>query len=141
MTMQEMLQSNIDYYSADPVQRRCTGKINCINICFYSPKRAGKEGKSEGCGIGRHLSPDTQEIMDGNDPDRSVAIKDIIRSYNKKSLPEWMQNMSTFFLSVIQDLHDDDKNWMSNGLSDLGKSQVDNIVMTFGLQPITLKYV
>lgn len=129
MTKEQLLQSTIDYYGVDPENRRCFKDGNCK----YSPKTAGKQGLSEGCAIGRHLSPKVQKAFD-NFSGNSYSIIDIMaKEEMKKLLPEWMQEMPVGFLSSVQVLHDKSSSWGAKGLSNVGKQRVNRIIEEYKL--------
>lgn len=130
MTMQELLDNTIRYYSED-INRRCRGEGRG---CYYSPTKINKEGISEGCAIGRHLSPEVQLKFD-NAVD--VGSQSITTLYNTPQyfnlLPEWMKKMPVKFLGKIQRLHDNSQFWNEKGLTDKGLSYVDGIKAEFDL--------
>lgn len=111
MNKKEFLQSTIDYYSAD-INRRCKTRNG---ICTYSPEAAGKVGISEGCAIGRMMTPENKLLADFE------CGKPILSIYNRleqnKMLPDWMLEFEPEFLSNIQSLHDQDCYWNFNGIS------------------------
>lgn len=132
MTKEQFLQSTIDYYSVDPYNRRC----HRDHGCKYSPENAGKEGKSEGCAIGRHLTPEVQKKLD----ESQGIISDIITYKSlKQLLPEWMQEMDPDFLDQVQLLHDTSSSWEPNGLSERGKERVNTIINKFNLSMLLFK--
>lgn len=127
MTKEQFLQDTIDYYSVDPENRRCINGTTCA----YSPANANKEGKSEGCAIGRHLSPEVQTKFDKgiNCTPLNLTIFAIMNNQEaRKLLPEWMQKMDASFLSDVQCLHDINTYWDSNALSNKGKERVNTII-------------
>jgi hypothetical protein len=134
MTQEELLQSTIDYYSVDPMSRRCATETNG---CYYSPKRASKP-TSEGCAIGRHLTEENKEeldriVLNGFTSGEISAVLGFLNA--RKLLPDWMQLMDPLFLRSIQLLHDNGRNWLLNGLSPEGKSSIYNIISVFDLDP------
>lgn len=112
-----VLQDTIQYYSQDPEGRRCKNN----DWCFYSPKTVGKEETSEGCAIGRLLSPKLQEELDKNY--KGSGMKDSIFSI----LPQEIQDLGQDFLWRLQSLHDIDDNWNSEGLTKKGERRVKQI--------------
>lgn len=110
----------LEYYTADPYKR-------CVNntSCSYSPKRASKEGISEGCLIGRHLDSETQEKADDVKYDSDIRS---ILEYNPDFIPLWMQDLGKIFLCDCQTFHDADKNWHPFGLSNTGKEALKRII-------------
>lgn len=132
MTEQELLQSTIDYYSVDPKNRRCSDDTQ--RICNYYPGNTGKIKLSEGCAIGRHLSEKIQRELDSL---KYPGISVILTTDKKLLLPEWMQNMDSWFLTDIQNLHDDKYNWEDIGLSEKGRQMVEGIIKKYNLQLVT----
>src|SRR5687768_8359822 len=134
MTPQELLQSTVDYYSVDPKTRRC---IDATGDCTYSPKTTGRP-ESEGCAIGRHLSPEIQEYFDSIS--HSVTIHEIFKKPKlKEKLPDWMQQMDATFLRGVQSLHDDNLFWVSDGgLTNAGVEYIRHLQFRFGLEHINI---
>ena len=124
----QLLNETIAYYSENPTERRCVAKSGG---CFYSPKSAGKPN-SEGCAIGRLLSPNKKEQLDNEDSaDTSV---DFMFDY----LPKKVQSHGKQFLSALQQLHDGGednglKYWSEKGLTEDGLKKVQEIKDLFNL--------
>ena len=121
----EFLEDTIKYYSEDN-NRRCTKGQRC----YYSPIKAGKEGISEGCAIGRFLDKNTQHLFDSQ-AENSINY---LLSENEEYillLPEWMRTFDFQFLRAVQKLHDDMGCWVENGLSDYGLEGVQFIKDTY----------
>lgn len=122
MTMQELLDDTIAYYSVPG--RRC---VIVFDNAKYSPINANRP-KSEGCAIGRHA--ETEEIrqeLDSLDYSSIKAIKEnCIEEFNL--LPDWLTSMPIDFLQKIQNLHDFGSYWSKEGgLTEEGKQYVDTI--------------
>lgn len=113
MTKEEFLLDTVKYYSRD-TNRRCKK-----DRCYYSPNSADKEGISEGCAIGRHLSPELQRKLDSLE-DSGVAYEHIFQL-----LPSSLQELGQEFLADVQCFHDADRFW--NSKEDI-KNQMINIV-------------
>lgn len=124
MTPKQFLEDTIAYYSVNPQERRCK---NYRGMCSYSPRTVEKEGKSEGCAIGRHLSPEAQEQWDTYDDNDSVIGMKNRTELFASTAPEWMQTMNERFLRDVQRMHDVDGYWNENGLSAEGLEKVDLI--------------
>jgi hypothetical protein len=126
MTQEQLLKDTIDYYSVNPAKRRCAK----IGGCYYSPEKANKPS-SEGCAIGRHLTPEAKIAFD------DLASSDIVSIMNhddhKAMMPDWMQEMNPDFLNSIQNLHDGPRNWDINGLTGRGKEIVNDIITEYQL--------
>ena len=119
MTKEEFLLDTIKYYSENP-SFRCVTESKCA----YSPKTLGKDG--DGCAIGRWLDEELKLELD--EYKNSSVLSESV--YQK--LPEWIKSLGKSFLNSVQDLHDNDYHW-SNGLSDMGKTQVNFIIDTYDL--------
>lgn len=113
-----VLQDTIQYYSQDPIGRRCSDD----NSCSYSPKTLWKEATSEGCAVGRLLSPKLREELDRDFEGKSVRYKPLF-----ETLPKEIQELGEVFLSMLQSLHDGDTYWDSEGLSKVGEEEVQRI--------------
>jgi hypothetical protein len=98
---EEFLTDMLEYYSVDPIARRCK---NSAGKCVYSPISPG----SEGCAIGRHLPERLSAELDDKYrvSNNSVCNVEIFRQ-----LPKWMQELGMNFLGDMQALHDDDQSW------------------------------
>lgn len=114
MTKEEFLLDTVEYYSRD-TNRRCIK----YNGCYYSPSTAKKEGISEGCAIGRHLSPELQRKLD------SFENSGVEHDHIFQLLPSFLQKLDQEFLVDIQWFHDADKFWNSK---ESIKNQMINIV-------------
>lgn len=125
MTMEQFLLDTILYFSVNPKERRCTKPDS--TICSYQPHT----DKTQGCAIGRFIDTDTQKEWDKC----GYGIVTIIRDpYLNEKAPAWMKKFDSDFLYECQKLHDNEKNWDSGGLTDMGKRQVNYIVNRFNLK-------
>lgn len=113
-----VLQETVQYYSQDPEGRRCISD----RMCHYSPKTVGKEETSEGCAVGRLLSPELREELDENYRGTGVSTDILFQS-----LPEEVQELGQGFLSSLQSLHDTDEYWNSEGITEDGERMVERI--------------
>lgn len=118
-----LLLSTIEYFGVDSEHRRC---VSDNGGCFYSPERSKNSATTEGCAIGRLLTPDVQKAFDRS---RSSAINTVATDPRLKILmPKWLQNMPVDFLLDVQDLHDNKDYWDKFGLSLIGKGRVQYII-------------
>ena len=122
MTRLEFLEDTIKYYSED-TSRRCLDG----GFCLYSPINACNNN-SEGCAIGRHLTPKLQLLLDKTENNSSVGNGKVF-----KKLPKWMRELGQDFLSDMQELHDEEYNWDEGGLTELGKERVQEIKSEYNL--------
>ena len=106
-----LLEETIAYYSED-VTRRCTiGKG-----CRYSGESFNKP-HSDGCAIGRLLSPELRLILDTKHKgDSAIGVWD--------ALPKLIQRYGKKFLLDLQLLHDGHEYWNDKGLSERGEEIV-----------------
>lgn len=112
-----VLKDTVEYYSADPVGRRC----NIGSRCRYSPKSIMKPS-SEGCGIGRLVPPSKAEYYDMKYPSLGV-----LAIYEADDLPKYVRDLGIGFLIELQGLHDSIFNWNTEGLTPSGKLAVERI--------------
>ena len=133
MTQEQLLKDTINYYSANPAKRRCVNKK--LGACYYSPKRAYKP-LSEGCAIGRHLTPEAKIAFDdlaSSDSDMTTISAIMEVGANKAMMPSWMQKMNHEFLRRVQGLHDRSEYWDVQGLTGRGKEIVNDIITEYQL--------
>lgn len=127
MTQTELLLDALEYYTVDPVGRRCVSESES---CYYSPKSIGKEETSQGCLIGRLLNPDLAKLIDTKEEE--IGISTLIKK-GLYILPDFMNEDNIYFLSECQSLHDLNRYWEETGLSEDGKSKVSKIIDEYNL--------
>lgn len=125
MNQTELLLDALEYYTVDPVGRRCKDE----DACYYSPKSIGKEGISQGCIVGRLLPPELAEAIDAK---YTKGITSLWESEDFE-LPDFINKDSIQFLQLCQELHDGDTNWTEIGLSYRGKNKVISILDEYEL--------
>jgi hypothetical protein len=113
--MRKFLNETVKYYSED-VNRRC---VSDDGMCYYSPTSAGKKGKSEGCAIGRKMTPYQKGAAD-----RKIQPVDRLA---ENLIPVELKTMPMNFLFEVQTLHDRNEYWGDKGLSEEGKSRTAGI--------------
>ena len=124
---EDFLLDALDYYTAD-TNRRC---VSDSDGCYYNPTSAGKEGISEGCLIGRHLTKE-QQIQ----ADNTGGVLSIFNQQKANEiLPEWMHEFGELFLFHCQQLHDGPILWNDGGLTDEGRNRLSIIIKDFELDP------
>lgn len=114
----DFLNETLEYYTTD-VSRRCAKDGRCT----YDPIRIGHEN-SEGCAIGRHLTPEMKIYFDNN-----VGT---ISPHYLELLPPKLKELGVIFLRSIQMLHDEDRLWDKDGLNSFGVqylNYIQNIIM------------
>jgi hypothetical protein len=81
-----------------------------------------------GCAIGRHLTKELCIRLDnfGFSAVHDKAIFDL--------LPQELQALGIKFLSMVQDLHDNENNWDEKGLTTQGLEVANDIKKYFGLE-------
>lgn len=125
-TKEEFLLDALEYYTKDS-RRRCTSR----GACTYSPTNSAKNGISEGCIIGRHLSRKNQLLADNIGEDTN--IKHILETHSTL-IPLWIRNFGGDFLLDCQLLHDNSANWNSvSGLNSIGISSLKTIIREYNL--------
>lgn len=92
MNKLEFLQDTINYYWGKP-ERRCYDEK--LSQCFYGPI-----GESQGCAIGRHISPELQGELDEKHGGTNLNMEMF------EKLPDWMQKLGLQYLRAVQSLHD-----------------------------------
>lgn len=117
-----VLQDTIEYYSQDPIGRRCKNSEECC----YSPKTIDKEATSEGCAVGRLLPTELQELLD-----RDFEGTGVSNDHLFYALPQEIQDLGQLFLARLQFLHDLDEYWDSEGLTESGKEYARQIEENF----------
>lgn len=83
-----------------------------------------------GCAIGREISDKLAKELDNCSNGDGVAIHND-NQFNK--LPIRLKRMGQDFLYGLQLLHDNDINWDSNGLSDIGMKRAKKIAEKYKL--------
>ena len=80
-----------------------------------------------GCAVGRLIEDkELCKELDGWDDDTSVRM--VFDRFPKK-----IQKLDIHFLQKLQNLHDNKINWDVTGISKIGKQEVENIKVEFGL--------
>lgn len=127
MNQRELLVSTVQFYTS---KNRALSEGSCVYL---------KTENSPGCAIGRHLTPEVQQIFHKiQTEDCAGSIKSMFENTEtKKLLPDWMQEMNADFLQRIQQLHDSLECWDIEGISSLGKQEALYICNTFALEPLT----
>lgn len=110
------LNETIAFYSEDVTKRAVTGVG-----CFY---RMGEKGEKR-CAIGRHI-PDERygPYLEGCSVSSAII---------QRVLPAEITALGVNFLSQMQSLHDNDRYWDSDGLSEDGLGKRRAIEEIFGL--------
>lgn len=122
MTREEFLLDTLEYYSQDP-SRRCFHTET--RICYYSPVNADNPN-SEGCAIGRWLSPDLQLKLD-NESYPGINTDDVF-----EQLPDNLQQLGQSFLSSVQSLHDGNS-WCQGGVINSNIYNLKRIIQNYEL--------
>lgn len=117
-----VLQDTIQYYTQDPIGRRCKNSEECC----YSPKTVDKEATSEGCAVGRLLPTELQEFLDEEYTGHTISYNPLF-----EILPQEIQDLGQLFLGRLQYLHDSDEYWDSQGLTEEGKEYLRQIEENF----------
>lgn len=126
MTKNEFFLDMLQYYAVDPLTRRCIDN----GYCTYSPVTSNKVGQSEGCAIGRKLTPDNALTLDKIQ--KGFGVNSVM-AREPELLPEWMKDLGSRFLGDVQNFHDISTNWQAIGLSEKGKIKVRSMVSLYDL--------
>ena len=118
-----LLNETVTYYSENPTERRCT---SIGGSCYYSPEKANKP-KSEGCAIGRLLTPELKAELD-----EQIVINTTVGGV-WDSLPKEIQVYGMDFLGELQSLHDVSVYWDDKGITKDGLGKVERIKSNFNL--------
>lgn len=86
---------------------------------------------TEGCAIGRHLPKELCIRFDSDPNDQCVYSPNIFNE-----LPDWMKELTSSFLSAIQNFHDDKTCWNEKGLTEYGFDVYHSIIKDFKLNDI-----
>lgn len=87
---------------------------------------------SPGCAIGKELTDKELNIRVFEEPIRNIdCTVDLL--YNEEVLPKWMMDFDVEFLLSLQNLHDDEKYWNEEGLSNVGMFKYNNVCENFDL--------
>lgn len=122
--MEANLLTGLAYYTAD-TNRRCTSDGD---TCFYSPVTAEKEGKSEGCWVGKDMTPENRLKAD------ALGIVSVCALKVQALLPDNLKVLPIDYLMMCQKFHDTDEHWDNKGLTGKGKAFLKyNIIRNFGL--------
>lgn len=119
-TREELLDSTIKFYNSTNRAMQNTGG------CYYHLQLAG-EDKPRRCAIGREISEELAITLDLNN-DGAVSDDDVF-----DKLPSRLQDMGQMFLQDVQLLHDDEKYWDENGLSEEGEQEVERLIKQYNL--------
>ncbi len=125
----KLLNETVAYYSVDK-NRRCAGSGGC----YYSPESVDKVGISDGCAIGRLLTPELRQVIDAMVRSRGLGVNSYVDTeYIFMLLPKRLQSLGREFLRDLQRLHDASTYWLDNGMSDTGLQFVKKIKMSYEL--------
>lgn len=109
-----LLEDTVKYYSEN-TERRC---VETDNLCSYSPENVGNT-ISEGCAIGRLLTPEIKERLD-----IEFGALDV-RGF--RILPVEIKGYGLKLLQELQNLHDRKEHWNTEGLTAKGLYKVEEI--------------
>jgi hypothetical protein len=125
-TKAEILKETIEFYGADPINRRSVVRNEAGTIlgCLYN----GPNGTH--CAVGRCLKPEILQKI-GFDTTTSSnnksIVNDLISNYGEDIFKKEYSGHEIYFWYYIQSLHDSDINWNTKGLTETGKTKVQGI--------------
>ncbi len=123
-----LLNDTIAHYSEN-VNRRCVAIDSNGQIqCKYSGTTINNT-ESDGCAIGRLLTPELRLMLDNNCGDTIPSGVDNVWG----DLPDEIKAYGQAFLITLQKLHDEPSYWGSEGLTERGQSCVDRIKVDISL--------
>ncbi len=128
-TPEDFVLDTVRYYSED-TNRRCV-----VASCYYDPAKADKEGISEGCAIGRHMTETQKATADEKKARRNGYDANTVDNLKPEYIPESLQQFDIKLLRRVQLLHDGAENWNDFGLTYVGKSALRGIIDEFKLDP------
>lgn len=133
--IEEILYDTLEYYTENPLDRRC---IDHRNNCRYSSKSIDKS-TSEGCAIGRLFEESISEEIDNRIGEISI---DLLMQKEFSLIPDWFKELykkNNLFFVKLQRLHDTKRYWDNKGLSEEGKEFVRIIIQNNDLSTKRIK--
>ena len=115
-TRQELLDNTVRHFNS--MNRSI--KDGTLNDCMY------RSEDGYGCAIGREISDDLAKKLN------NVSFGSVDNIFDK--LPLRLKNLGVNFLREIQFLHDLSGHWNKDGLSNIGRENVDRICEKFQLK-------
>lgn len=109
----------VSFFSEDPDRYRCRK----FGICRYYPQHENQMG----CAIGIYMTNENAKIAD-QIPDSSIIIA---LKTNPELFPTWFQELDPMFLHKMQQLHDTNSYWNSQGLTETGKAYYQQILKEY----------
>lgn len=127
----QILDETVAYYSKD-TNRRCTSpKGTVTGGCFYAPESVNKVGISDGCAVGRLLTPEFRIFIDSK---IEPGFNSYIDNENIFSLlPNDIKELGGSYLRALQGLHDSPLHWLENGISTNGLEYVEKMKIDYQL--------
>jgi hypothetical protein len=126
--MLKLLEDTIQFYSEDVSRRSVKDNGRGGHICYYSHNR-------KKCAIGRLLTPEELEWWAQVAENKFAELEN--SSYRHMveicGVPVNLQGFDPVFLTDLQSLHDNDRHWGENGLTEKGKEWVGEIKRQFEL--------
>lgn len=127
--LSKLLSDNLEYYYND-TSKRC---VDANSSCSYSGITLNID--TEGCFVGKLLSPELRLELDQEFPNESDWTMLLEESTNIEKIPKWMITHSRL-LNKFQTLHDSNTYWnLQKGkeLSEQGKIQLQEIIDVYEL--------
>ena len=115
-----IIDDTVEYYSADPINRRAI----IDKKCYYA-----LAGSDNCCGVGRHLLPEIIDEIKKTPKMNDMMVRSLSNhfmcSINDILKPN-VRGLNVMFWSHIQFIHDDENCWDINGLTEKGIEMVNN---------------
>lgn len=106
-TKYEILKESVEYYAADPLNRRSEKQGDCV----YTPP----DTQTEGCAVSRCVQPEKKPRLDDEWGDR--AIENIGSDTLEVYLQPAYRGHPLIFWRDLQELHDFNAHWTKDSLS------------------------
>ncbi len=122
--MLSVLEETVKFYSKDPKKRR---SVSPSGLCKYNGEN------NTHCAVGRCLTKKWHTV-DDLDTGFSTAVTGIDKRFSlEKMLQKKYRGLPINFWTELQRLHDVSENWNKKGLSDVGKTEINEIKIRISL--------
>ncbi len=120
----KLLKETVLYYTENTLRRCVKDSATFGVICYYNGA-SNKLVESKGCAIGRLLPTELTEKLD-KEFEFDYLNSGVFNIINR--LPIEVQGYGCEFLTHLQKLHDTNKCWNSEGLSEVGKKSMNDLI-------------
>lgn len=131
MEVSKRVKDRMQVFLEETVKHYNLGNRSLWNdVCAYVPEDCGK---SEGCAIGRKLPKSYRKKL-MSDQFSKYNHASIVELFDNMGIPKYFKGMPIDFLTFVQILHDDEREWGENGL--ISRTNLDIIINKHNLKPI-----